>query len=65
MQMVASTPYLDIVGVVQSEPVIDALWQHNHVTFLQSNPDPLLILVSYIKVAWYQHVACVKLQRVV
>ena len=43
--------YLDIVGGIQRESVVDAFRQHNHVTLFHGYPDPLLIQIPHIKIA--------------
>lgn len=44
--------HLDIVYLIQSKSVIYALRKHNHITLVQCNPDPLVLLVSNIKVTY-------------
>jgi hypothetical protein len=39
-----------MVGGVKGEPMINPGRQHDHITFFYPNPNPLVILVAYIKV---------------
>lgn len=48
---VQSSAHLDVVGVVQGKPVVDALRQDQQVALLGLNTDPLVIVVAHIKVA--------------
>ncbi len=43
--------HLDVIVGVQSEAVVNALRQHNHITLPAIDPDPPLIKVSHIKIA--------------
>ena len=46
-----SQRYLDVVVGIQCKAVIHSCRQHNHAPFLHCYTDPLIILVSHIKVA--------------
>lgn len=43
--------HLDVVIAVQSEAVVDAFRQDNHVPLLAVDPDPLVIKVPHIKIS--------------
>lgn len=47
--------HLDVVVAVQSEPVVDALWEHNHVPLSAVYSDPPVVKVPHIKVPCTDH----------
>ena len=50
--------YLDVIVFIESEAMVDPLWQHDHVSLLALNPNPLVILPSDIKVACCWNCEC-------
>jgi hypothetical protein len=49
--MEASIAHLDVVVCVQCEPMVDALWQHDHVALVALYSNPPVVLVSNVEVA--------------
>jgi hypothetical protein len=45
-----SLPHLDVVLVIEREAVVDALWQHDHITLLALDTDPPVLGISHIKI---------------
>ena len=41
---------LDVVVGIEGETVVYSGWKHNHVTLFAIDPDPLLVLVTDVKV---------------
>jgi hypothetical protein len=47
----SDVPHLCVVVCVQGEAMIYPLWQHNHVTLLAADANPLFIKIAHIEVA--------------